>query len=569
MAFFVGQARGVAAQAIDVMTVPAWRRLKYEANQLIPNVILGFDTLVDMYLTNSIDPQIFIATCRSNGFRIENFNEQIITPFRWNKTGELIDSYLGINPQYNRGQQDVAAWYIDHRRWVPTNDEAMEMFNRKFISEQCFDWIITKNTGPKDYWTEVYGRMRFQIPGVSDLITMAVRETFTPQIVEQYGYHKELPIDILPWMEKLGYGGETGITIPPGATTTKGNEGRTKAQWFDHFWWMHWQLPSLGVGYEMLHRLYPTSRYGPSPDVVNEQGQVRNDLKFTAEDMEILHKTQDYPEYWRKRLSAMSYLPLTRVDVRRMRQVGVFKDPVEVYHAYRAIGYDDRNAERLAQFTEELVKPKNRKMSQMAANEICTSYYNGYITWERALEEIKTLGFNEVDGRSQLLQCHAVKQRKEIDRRVKLIRRKFLKARIDEQISRQALERLGLTEKGIRETLAEWKFDFEWKYKELTLKQVKEGYMNDTISDTEWYEFLTTMGYTDKEQKVLTAEVDREEQQKVEKERTRGYSFFTPKTLLRLYNKTILEKDDIDRILKARGWKNEAIASFILDGEIE
>ena len=56
---------------------------------------------------------------------------------------------------------------------------------------------------------------------------------------------------------------------------------------------------------------------------------------------------------WRDALIAISYKPYTRVDIRRMHDVGVLNE-AEVFEAYQDIGYDREKARTLTDFTLEL-----------------------------------------------------------------------------------------------------------------------------------------------------------------------------------------------------------------------
>src|SRR5439155_13478403 len=104
-----------------------------------------------------------------------------------------------------------------------------------------------------------------EIPGPSDLIRFAVREGFTPAIVTLYRYNDDFPVEIIPWMQKQGFTGDVGIPRPPGIDSQGRPLPPGNATWADLHWWAHWELPSPTQGYEMVHRLYPNSRFGPSP----------------------------------------------------------------------------------------------------------------------------------------------------------------------------------------------------------------------------------------------------------------------------------------------------------------
>ncbi len=150
------------------------------------------------------------------------------------------------------------------------------------------------------------------IPGVQDLISMAVREAWDESVVQRFDYDANLPPEAAQWATKLGL----------------------SADWFKRYWRAHWQLPSVTLGFEMLHRLRPGE----------------SDTPFTKEDMLTLLRTADFPNYFRERMINVSYSPYTRVDVRRMHKLGVISDD-ELTATYKDLGYDDTHAKKLAEWT--------------------------------------------------------------------------------------------------------------------------------------------------------------------------------------------------------------------------
>jgi len=74
--------------------------------------------------------------------------------------------------------------------------------------------------------------LKFYIPGAQDLITMAVRDVFNPAIVEEFGQNEDFPDEFAK------YAAQQGISD----------------FWARKYWAAHWVLPSMQMGFEMLHR---------------------------------------------------------------------------------------------------------------------------------------------------------------------------------------------------------------------------------------------------------------------------------------------------------------------------
>lgn len=144
------------------------------------------------------------------------------------------------------------------------------------------------------------------IPGPSDLVRMGVREAWHDDIAAKWGYDQDFPPEFATWMEKQGFGGD----------------------WAKRYWRAHWVLPGIVQGFEMRHR-----------DVIDDQ------------ELQELLRISDIPSEWRKRLTEVSYRPLTRVDVRRMHDMGVLTD-ADVKRSYLDLGYNEQNADLMTEFTK-------------------------------------------------------------------------------------------------------------------------------------------------------------------------------------------------------------------------
>jgi hypothetical protein len=144
------------------------------------------------------------------------------------------------------------------------------------------------------------------IPGAGDLISMAVREAWDDGVAGRYGYDADFPAPFAEWMKKQGYDDE----------------------WAHRWWRAHWEVPGPTIAREMLHR-----------------------TDMTEGDYATLLKVADYPQRWRQWMTEVAYEPYTRVDIRRMYQVGVLKTYAELVRAYKDIGYKDDKAQKLADFT--------------------------------------------------------------------------------------------------------------------------------------------------------------------------------------------------------------------------
>lgn len=171
---------------------------------------------------------------------------------------------------------------------------------------------------------------RLILPGIQDLIRFAVREAFTPQIVEEFQLDADFPDAILPFSAGQG--------LPP--------------EWTRMFWRAHWELPAVNQGFQMRHR----ASFAPFFAGESATGDIDGQAVYQVIDdggLDLLLRTQDVMVFWRERLKAISFNVLSRVDIRRMYDLGVV-DAAEVELTYLSQGYNTTDAAGLREFVERL-----------------------------------------------------------------------------------------------------------------------------------------------------------------------------------------------------------------------
>jgi hypothetical protein len=183
------------------------------------------------------------------------------------------------------------------------------------------------------------------IPSAGDLIRMAVREAWSDAVAARYGYDQDFPSEFAEWMKRQGFDPE----------------------WARRWWRAHWEVPGPTMAREMLHR-----------------------TSMTEADYATLLKIADYPVTFRKWMTEVAYEPYTRVDVRRMYQVGVLKTYAELVRAYKDLGYDDNKAQHLADFT---VLEYGESEREATKSEVLEAYGIGRLSREEARKYLDGMGY--------------------------------------------------------------------------------------------------------------------------------------------------------------------------------
>jgi len=244
-------------------------------------------------------------------------------------------SVADINPKY-------AQTYYDAILTKPSSGDIVAYQLRKDPSLAKLDTDLRKIGIHPDYF-DVYKTLAKPIPPVADIITMAVREAFTPAIAARFGQYEDFPKPFEEWVAKKGLSKE----------------------WAERYWAAHWSLPSASQGFEMLHR-----------GVIDRS------------DLDMLLRALDVMPFWREKLTGIAYRRLSRVDIRRMYGVGVLTEE-EVYEAYLELGYNERDAKRMSDFT---VKQILATQSKFTARDVIAAYTKYMLTKPEARSLLLDVG---------------------------------------------------------------------------------------------------------------------------------------------------------------------------------
>ena len=230
--------------------------------------------------------------------------------------------------------------------------ENIVALRREFITPEVFAEKL-RALGLAQDDIELAERLSLGLPPVNDLIRMAVREVFSPEIADEFGQFDEIPQAYLDWSEKIGL----------------------STEWARNYWAAHWVLPSMNMGFEMLHR-----------GVINP---AQLDSLFIA---------QDVMPFWRERLKDISYRVVTRVDVRRFHALGIY-DESQVLDAYMKMGFNETNAAEMTQFTvaynDSTKKVEKTRERDLSKSDIIGMYNDGVIDALATRDYLIKLGYSE------------------------------------------------------------------------------------------------------------------------------------------------------------------------------
>lgn len=323
--------------------------------------------------------------------------------------------------------------------------EARSAWLREEISESEHDAILKANHLSDESVTTLKKLYKI-IPPVNDIILMAVREVFSPEIVQRFGQLEGLPGEFVSWAKKQGL----------------------SEFWAGNYWAAHWNLPSVLQGFEMLHR-----RVIEQPD------------------LELLMRALDIMPFWRDKLIDISYRPLTRVDVRRMFGLGVLNEQ-GVFEAYLDHGYSESNAKRMTEFTIKFVMDKEKDLSK---TDIINLFKKYALTRPDASNMLISIGYSEVEADLLLTKAEFEMYQKYKNDQIKYIEKAYVAGKISESEANTKLGKLDLPAAEQNYLMTTWELAKDSKVKVLTLENLKAFFAGEIITEAELKSELTELGY--------------------------------------------------------------------------
>ena len=204
--------------------------------------------------------------------------------------------------------------------------QLLDLLNRGDVDEAFVRQGLNESR-LKPKYNDALLKLRFQLLGASDYIRFAVREVFSPASRAALTLDEDYPEILTDKLRRIGYSEE---------------DARDS-------WAAHWELPSPTQVYEMLHR-----------------GLI------TEKQLDDYLRSADYAPVWRPLLKAISFDPLTRVDVRRAYKLGVVTLD-QVKQTYRDIGYDEKNAQILTDFTRTDADEERKQEKELLVGPVKSS----------------------------------------------------------------------------------------------------------------------------------------------------------------------------------------------------
>jgi len=304
---------------------------------------------------------------------------------------------------------DYQQTYLDAVLTKPASSDLVAYHLRQENDLRGLEADLTKIGIHPDY-LDVYKTLANRIPPLPDIITMAVREAFSPGVAARFGQYEDFPADFGKYAAQQGLSEE----------------------WAKRYWAAHWGLPSVTQGFDMLHR-----------GIIDKA------------DLEMLLKAQDVMPFWRDKLVAMAYRPLTRVDVRRMYKLGVLTLS-EVYTAFLNLGYGPKDARSMTEYTEAQILDER---AGLTTTEVIKAYVDRLVNHADAVELLVMLNVDP-NHAEYLIATENVKRDWFLtNNKIKAIRNLYKRGEYDENKARDELSKLNQPTEQIDVLMEQWWYE--------------------------------------------------------------------------------------------------------------
>lgn len=350
---------------------------------------------------------------------------------------------------------------------VLSPDQTIQAWRRGLLTREQRDGKLRQDGWLWDDDKALLVALSDYVPGPSDIIRFMVRDVEDRGIIDRFGLDDEFTDKFLD--KVVEYARANGIST----------------ELMIRYWRAHWDNPSLTQALEMFHRLRP-----------GKESPEGKDISVTEADLKALMAQVDIVPFWRDRLIAISYHPLTRVDAQRMFMLGVI-DVTALHEAFLNIGYDDENATGLVKFTE------TRREAFLERSPEARAYREGAISAADLATELQRYHASPEEVAATVKRIDlAVKSR--LNRRcIDALRKRYLNGETDRDETLVALQRRNVSATLAVRYVESWSCEMDARGKVVPAQALSRMFREGTIGEPDLLAGLIRVGHSDDDARRL------------------------------------------------------------------
>jgi len=486
--------------ALGALTEPSTLAVRQGAFDLLPTREADTGVLTDSVIRGLITEERFRHGMRQNGL-----NDDVSLLYL--RTRQQILEPDVATRAYIRGDLDRAQWEgmlgakgVDPEKartfWQASltllnETDARESFLRGLKSEEEHDAILNRLGYTADS-AKLRRSLYFYIPPAQDLIHMAIRNVFNPEIVERFQLFGDFP--------------------PPFEEAAR-MQGISRT-WAERYWGAHWIVPGNEEAFAMFQRTLDEPLDENADEIRLSDGSTVHNI-IGGSTLRLLLREKDIAPFYRDKLTQLAYHPLTRIDIRRLAALGLL-DHAGVERGYLDLGYSQKNALRLADFTDALTKRQRKDEAAQLVDGLRRQALRLYVQGKLEDAEIdSTLSDLQFTGAEiEVFKAEAllVARAERITRIETRIGKLYIAGLIDAAEAEKRLEDHGIPVSARTQLFAEWDLDIEYrggsehihKHRELTKSEILEALIDGMVDVPTATSMIQAIGY---DENGATAEV--------------------------------------------------------------
>jgi hypothetical protein len=481
----------VLVGALEAMQEPLQTAIRQGAFAAMPTKEAPENILTTMLLRGGITEDHFRNSMLQHGYAPDvslmhlRAAEQRLTPdvaaklrFRGNWTQAQYETELaniGLNPEraidfFNAASQLLPEEYI-RSAWL-----------RNIVSDAEHDRLL----GLWGYSADtalMYRKLYFFIPPVQDLIHMAIRNVFNPEIVKRFELFGDFPDTF----------------------KTAALQQGVSLEWAQKYWGAHWIVPGNTEAFEMFQRTTDNPLDENADSIMLSNGKTVHNI-IGGSTLRLLLREKDIAPFYRDKLTQLAYRPITRIDIRRLNKVGIL-DHAGVQRAYLDLGYSPEHALMLADFTEKL----NSTATKDAATALITSLRHKviglYIADKLGADDVHQtlvdLGFSDAEIKVWLAEADLDHQAELVTAVEAGIGKLYVAGLIDAKDATKRMMAIPIPVDAMGTLFAKWDLAIEFrggsehihKHRELTKGEVLESLIDGMIDEATAEKMIIDLGY--------------------------------------------------------------------------
>ena len=508
----------------EIWNAPPLQRGKQQiANALYPNQVPGMSTLLHLYVHSYINRGDLDHVANFNGVdltgvKLGNPNssvakswQAVVEDAKIKPPGDAVfaawihgrfpfDSKEWVFNHYKHSMEHYAAM-VDMYRQYPTTQEVITLYNRQAIDINECNRLLQKFGGYTDQVKEYYRELGTLIPGPSDLIRFSVREAFNPGQVALLELDAEIDENSTAekWIARQGLG--ESVLYEGGVPVDREN-------WFEKYWYAHWQLPSPTQIHEFYHRLRPDrmQRY---------VGAVPGVTPFTFDTMNAYLKANDYTPPVRRWLAAVNFKTPRLIDQRNMYYADVITRQ-EFIEFQRDLGYTPEDAEAVAKLADiEKKRWQYRRRTNLLdkydtawVGQIVESFRVGAIGVEQ-FERDMIWAIGSPEAANAQIQAEKMRKNNKVIREyIGMVRSGFFTGEMSAESALQILMDGGVNPIHADQQVTLWEARMTLPRRVIAARKLVEWYVMQLIDAQNLIDRMTRLGYSPQSTAITLAEAE-------------------------------------------------------------